>query len=106
MQSLNGADLGVDTSNSFQILVIVHLLKLSILVFSLWFCYSLLKAKKIELIQDEGSWLILKKKKKNKKIPHWNTLFYSLIPQRARAHTQKKEKDKKIENPESKREIN
>jgi hypothetical protein len=38
-----------------------------------------------------------------KKTPHWNTLFYSLIPQHT--HTQKKEK-KNIENPESKREIN
>jgi hypothetical protein len=33
MQSLNNADFGVDISNSFQILVIVHLLKLFILVF-------------------------------------------------------------------------
>jgi hypothetical protein len=63
MQSLNNADLGVDTSNSFQILVIVHLLKMFILVFFLWFWYSLLKVKKVELIR-EGSWLILKKKKR------------------------------------------
>jgi len=92
MQSLNSVDLGVDTSNFFQILVIVHLLKLFILVFSLWFCYSLLKAKKIELIQAD-TWLILKKRKKEKDPTLKHSFIFSHSP--ARAHTQKKEKEKK-----------
>jgi hypothetical protein len=47
----------------------------------------------------------LKKRKKIKR-SHTETLFSILSFPSARAHTQKKKKDKKIENLESKREIN